>query len=66
MVRLANCLNEMADELKTHLLEIKSKSAELSKIIESLKSSANKEEIEKLTKKKEELDKLIGYFKLEG
>lgn len=66
MVRLADSLNEMAEELKNHLLEIKLKSVELGKIIESLKSSANKDEIEKLSKKKEELDKLIGYFKLEG
>lgn len=50
ITKMADCFNEMAGGLKTHLLEIKARACELSGEIDGLK--------------KKELDKAIDYFKV--
>lgn len=73
IVKLTDCFNEMTDNLKKHLLEIKKKSEDLDGEIDKLTAPGREkivlpEEIETALKelfgKKKELDEAIGYFKL--
>lgn len=58
MAKLAGCINEMTDNLKNSISEIKSKSVDLGKAIDA------QERRENLTQKKEELSRAVGYFKV--
>jgi len=69
MVKLADCFNEMTENLKIHLSGIKAKSDDLGEAINNLKNKASsskqiQEELGKLSRQKEELDKAIDYFKV--
>jgi len=67
MAKLADCFNEMAEDINSRITEIKSKSKDLGNAINSLKSSASKQiqdELETLSQKKAELDNTIDYFKV--
>ena len=73
IAKLADCFNEMLDNLKQHLLEIKKKSEDLTAGIDKLTAPGREKifpsgEIEavlkELSEKKKELDEAIGYFKL--
>ena len=64
MAKLADCFNEMTGSIKVHLAQIKTKSADLDNEINN-QMALGKEGLEKLSQKKEELDRAIGYFKVE-
>ncbi len=65
MGKLADCVNEMTENLKNNIFEIKTKSDDLEKAIEKMASSKlAQEESEKLSKKKEELNRAVDYFKI--
>ena len=61
ITKMADCLNEMTENLKAHLLEIKAKSCDLGKQIDSLKMQ---DALKKVSEQKKELDKAIDYFKV--
>jgi len=58
VTKLADCINEMTDSLKNNISEIKTKADDLGKAIEA------QEALEKLSRKKEELSRAVGYFKV--
>lgn len=58
MAKLADCINEMTEKLKNSISEIKAKSSDLGKAIET------QEESGKLSRKKEELNRAVDYFKI--
>lgn len=62
MAKLADCFNEMTENLNIHLSEIKAESRRLGSEINDLKVQ---DALEKLREKKKELDKAIDYFKTE-
>ena len=62
MAKLAECFNEMTENLKKHLSEIKAESRRLGSEINDLKVQ---DALEKLREKKKELDRAIDYFKTE-
>jgi len=58
----AECVNQMTEKLKTHLLEIKAQARDLGREIDSLKTH---DAFKSLSEKKEKLDEAIAYFKAE-
>ena len=74
MAKLADCFNGMRENINIHLSEIKAKSGDLGNEINNLLALGEakpslaeqiQEELEKLSRKKEELDRAIDYFRLE-
>ena len=61
MIKLADCFNEMSENLKSQVSEIKAKSDELDEEIGKLKGQG---ELEGVRQKKKDLDKAIGYFRV--
>jgi len=61
MAKLADCFNQMTEDLKKHLLEIKTKSEDLGKYLTALKE---KDTAKELLEKKRQLDSAIDYFKV--
>ena len=61
ITKMADCLNEMTENLKVHLLEIKAKSCDLGKQIDNLNMQ---DALKELSEEKKKLDKAIDYFKM--
>ena len=59
--KMADCFNEMTEKLKARLLEIKARSCDLGKQIDSLKMQ---DALKKVSEQKKKLDKAIDYFKV--
>lgn len=73
--KMADCINNMTENLKVNLLEIKARSKDLGNQIDNLMALSRNDTslpqqirdiLEKLPKEKEELDKAIDYFKVEN
>ena len=61
LIKLADCFNEMTENLKAHISEIKAKASDLGSEIDGLR---RQNELEGVRQKKKDLDEAIGYFTL--
>ncbi|MEA3560933.1 MAG: HAMP domain-containing protein [Candidatus Omnitrophota bacterium] len=62
LIKLADCFNEMTENLKAHISEIKAKASDLGSEIDGL---GRQDELKGVRQKKKDLDKAIGYFTLQ-